>query len=442
MWFAASVNDRDLKTALLQARDIRQLELQRALDRASAQGAAAVITISTNVPGQEKHQPGLTRLLHGAEQSLPEAIGLERLFTGRDLLGPWHVAASRASPLDAKRAAVAIETDFPAGRLLDLDVYRLDGAQIDRAALGLPPRVCLICLEPARECILLQRHAVAELRARVNALLQPFVPSPARCLPHLLATNLVRGAHLELDLTPKPGLVDRHDSGSHTDLTHEGMRASADLLPRYFDGILRCFREQSPLEDFVQAGIDAESRMIRTIHSNAHRGFIFLSGLVLMAACEVDGRIPLLRPAISDLATRFFARHAPSDSHGAGIRNRHALGGIRAEAQQGLPAVFEHGWPRYREALEAGWGTEHASFYLMAILMQRVEDTTAVRRCGLAGLAHLRTDGARLQRLLEQGQAPEPTLAALNAEYRQMGLTMGGVADCMALTFALQGAAS
>ena len=110
----------------------------------------------------------------------------------------------------------------------------------------------------------------------------------------------------------------------------------------------------------------------------------------------------------------------------------------RAEAEQGLPAVFEHGWPKYREALEAGWNPNHAGFYLMAVLMQRVEDTTAIHRCGLEGLSRLRQDGAHLQRLLEQQQAPEPMLAALNQEYRRSGLTMGGVADCMALTFALE----
>ena len=87
---------------------------------------------------------------------------------------------------------------------------------------------------------------------------------------------------------------------------------------------------------------------------------------------------------------------------------------------------------------DAGWGAEHAGFYLMAVLMQQLEDTTAIHRCGIEGLARLRRDGARLQRLLEQHQAPEPMLNILNQEYRSSGLTMGGVADCMALTFALQ----
>ena len=87
--------------------------------------------------------------------------------------------------------------------------------------------------------------------------------------------------------------------------------------------------------------------------------------------------------------------------------------------------------------MEAGWPQNHARFYLMAILMQRVEDTTALHRCGPEGLARLRTDGRTLQRLLEQGQAPEAWLASLNEDYVRMGLTMGGVADCMAITFAL-----
>jgi triphosphoribosyl-dephospho-CoA synthase len=188
----------------------------------------------------------------------------------------------------------------------------------------------------------------------------------------------------------------------------------------------------------VRAGIDAENRMNREIKSNAHKGFIFLSGLVLMAACACGGRADLLRREISEIAKGFFSHFGSPDSYGADIRNRHGLGGIRAEAEQGLPAVFEHGWPKYREALESGWGPEHAGFYLMAVLMQRLEDTTAIHRCGLEGLARLRQDGARLQRLLEQQQAPEPMLAALNQQYRRLGLTMGGVADCMALAFALE----
>ena len=73
----------------------------------------------------------------------------------------------------------------------------------------------------------------------------------------------------------------------------------------------------------------------------------------------------------------------------------------------------------------------------MAMLMQTVEDTTAIQRCGPEGLQRVKRDGRRLQHLLESRQCPKAWLSELNLDYQRLGLTMGGVADCMALTFAL-----
>jgi triphosphoribosyl-dephospho-CoA synthase len=428
----------NVRSDFLDARDARQRELDHTLGEARPEDAASFLFVSTNVPGADKHRPGVSRLLRNAIELLQQAIGLRVLLSRQDILGSFCIACSNRPPIDVKRATMVIEERDFSARLLDIDVYGSNGTQVDRASLGLPPRTCLLCSAPARECILLRRHSQVELVERVDSLLRPLVPSPSHIVPESLAINLGIGVLRELNLTPKPGLVDCHDSGSHVDLSYAAMRASAELLPLYFEDILACHRQQRPLQYFVQAGIDAEDRMYREIHANAHKGFIFLSGLVLMATCACDGRVNSVRQEISNIAKGLFAHIGSRDSHGSGIRNRYGLRGIRAEAEQGLPAVFEHGWPKYREALEAGWDPEHAAFYLLSVLMQRVEDTTAIHRCGLEGLAHLRRDGAHLQNLLERQQEPRPMLTALNEEYCAAGLTMGGVADCMALTFALQ----
>ena len=436
MWFAKSMNKTQVR--FLETRDDRQRELERALAEAGACGAASVLMVSANVPGDAKARPGLAELVHGALDRLEDAIGLEVGLSRVDALGPFHLGHAPVAPEEAKQAALLIEAGTPAGRLLDLDLYRLDGVQLDRAALGLAPRTCLLCGEPAGACIRLRRHAPEALVARVDALLAEAGPAPARLDPARLAAQLHQGALAELDLTPKPGLVDRHDPGSHGDLSYGAMRASANLLPLFYRDLLDCAAARRPLEAFVGAGLEAEDRMFREIGTNTHKGYIFLSGLVLMAACAGRGRLSLLPARVAATARRFFSGHAPIATHGAELRAESGLGGIRAEAEAGLPAVFQQGWPKYRQALAAGWDPERAAFYLMAILMQHVEDTTAIQRCGPEGLARLQQDGRRLQARMEDGQDPRPLLAALNDDYRRLRLTMGGVADCMALVFALQ----
>jgi triphosphoribosyl-dephospho-CoA synthetase len=121
---------------------------------------------------------------------------------------------------------------------------------------------------------------------------------------------------------------------------------------------------------------------------------------------------------------------------GAHLRAKLDIGGVRREAESGLRAVFEDALPAFRHALEAT-GRTSASFLAMARLMQTIEDTTAIRRAGMAGLARVRRDGAELERRLRGGEDPGPLLLRWNEEYRSMNLTMGGVADCLALTLAI-----
>jgi triphosphoribosyl-dephospho-CoA synthase len=274
---------------------------------------------------------------------------------------------------------------------------------------------------------------------------------PTRLSPAALADALVAGARDELALTPKPGLVDRLDNGSHPDLSFDLMNRSIDLLPRYFQDLLEAAcpdADEAPaaradLARCVEAGQRAERRMIESIGSNAHKGYIFLAGLLLLAAADeattrdaapaiatrggnLTGR---LRERVCRIADALAPRAGgESRSHGADARARHGLSGIHGEARAGLPAVFDRGLPALRR---------HGGHYAMAVLMQAVEDTTAVHRCGPAGLARLRADGGHLQGMIERREAFDGWLRAANADYRRLHLTMGGVADCLALTMAL-----
>lgn len=154
---------------LLAARDARQALVDRA---AAAARGATLVAVALNVPGAEKAPPGARALHRWAVAQVGAALpGARTEHEGDDALGPFALLTVPVSPEVAKAACLAIEGSHPAGRLVDLDVQEPSGAALDRAALGLAPRPCLLCAEPARECMRLRRHPLADVVARARALL-------------------------------------------------------------------------------------------------------------------------------------------------------------------------------------------------------------------------------------------------------------------------------
>jgi holo-ACP synthase len=164
MSFARSRSD------FLAARDARQALLDDACRRARDSGRQAVLFIGVNIPGAEKNRPGLEGLVEAGLKALI-AAGIDATLAASavDLLGPYRVLLTAQLPAAVKAATVAIESSLPGGRVLDLDVLTAAGDPVDRQGLGLEPRRCYVCDQPARECMLLARHTLPDLLAAVDA---------------------------------------------------------------------------------------------------------------------------------------------------------------------------------------------------------------------------------------------------------------------------------
>jgi holo-ACP synthase CitX len=178
------------KLSVLAARDARQLALERHLagfrlpaealfaerivpGRSSpATQSRTLVAISLAVPGPDKTPPGAGALFAWAVAEARFALDRARVVhASRDALGPFTLLRTRAACADAKARCVAIEAARPAARLVDLDVYSPDGASLDRIHLGLPPRACLCCPEPAHECVRARRHDPGDVVRTAHALL-------------------------------------------------------------------------------------------------------------------------------------------------------------------------------------------------------------------------------------------------------------------------------
>ncbi len=246
-----------------------------------------------------------------------------------------------------------------------------------------------------------------------------------------LSGYLLDGLRAELYLTPKPGLVDLRNSGSHKDLSLELMIRSIRLMEEYLDQLLQSLEKRVVISELRAIGLEAEKRMYRQLKTNCHRGGIFLCGLLLAAARQAPDCSPEnLRTAVISTAEALFEQPQPSLSHGQAVRRRYPQAGIIAECLDGLPALFEIVLPTFKEH---GINGGHSPFLVMARLMQYVEDSTTLFRGGGAGLSQLRSSGYHLENCILSGEDPAPLLRRLDDEFRQKNLTMGGVADLLGL---------
>lgn len=252
-----------------------------------------------------------------------------------------------------------------------------------------------------------------------------------------LALNLVRGAFMELYLSPKPGLVDQYDSGSHPDLSLERMEESLKIVSCYLLDLNRSITSGGGFAEQVQLGTAAERTMLKTLGTNCHKGYIFLSGLLLSARSQAAcGDERTLRYAVAHLASRFFDRQESWASNGSRARSRFGTGGVKAEAMNGLPSLFNEALPAFRQEIAAGGNRGSAVFAMLGRLMATVEDTTALHRCGAEGLKTVREDGRTLQQLVAEREDFISFLTERNEHYVRKNLTMGGVADLLGLALA------
>jgi triphosphoribosyl-dephospho-CoA synthase len=254
-----------------------------------------------------------------------------------------------------------------------------------------------------------------------------------------VADLAVAALHDEIDLTPKPGLVDRRGSGAHSDMSATLLHDSADSLI-------------GPLRECVYAGLDlavgpelrarigvigrtGEAAMLTITRGvNTHRGALWALGLLSTAiGTGATGVAAILATAASLARLTDTATPSPSatDSHGARARRRYGVSGALGQAQSGFPIVTEHGLP----ALRTG-GPAHALLALMANL----DDTCVLHRGGMTGLADLQS-GARA--VLEAGGPAsaqgERHFAALDRLCATRRLSPGGSGDLLAVTLFLDG---
>lgn len=437
---------------MLAARERRASNQQRMLQ----QHSVPLVSFTMNIAGSIKDSPLIRRAFReGARQFVQKMhdAGLSIVsestvmeFTGCEAL--WSIRGDAAV---IKSLCMEIEDSAPMGRLFDMDVIAADGAHQSRQTLERPGRKCLICDLPGHICASRRTHPVSEVQHAAHCLMED---SLWKLDCRNLSLRVSRSLEAEVMTTPKPGLVDQRNNGSHRDMTVSTFLASIDALRGYWmecTAIGRSTRSLMPEESFPplrSAGIQAEQEMLAaTGNVNTHKGAIFLFGVL----CGAWGRLwkpdkpysdteALLRECTrmtrSALAAELkaFRTSAPATA-GHRIYRQYAVSGARGEMMNGLPSVQNISLPAYRRALRAGKNANNAAAIALLHLIAHTDDTNMISRGGM-DVAR----AARLQALALLHADPFPDSAAicsLDDVFIQRNLSPGGCADLLAATLFL-----
>ena len=155
-------------------------------------------------------------------------------------------------------------------------------------------------LPDVREVARLQQGGVAVSASRVrkaiveNHLAQAARLVPPTTVPYIVAHLATRALKAELNTTPKPGLVDTHDSAAHRDMDHALMMRSIRALHPYFVRLATLGYDSTQLpahNDIVSIGLEAEKAMFNSTGGvNTYKGALFSMGLAVTATTYIIGR--------------------------------------------------------------------------------------------------------------------------------------------------------
>ena len=256
---------------------------------------------------------------------------------------------------------------------------------------------------------------------------------------------------VEVSVTPKPGLVDRNNSGAHKDMDFFTFMKSAAALRACFDD---CAVDGASnrsaahmLRSLRKMGLEAEEDMFRATGGiNTHKGEIFSLGIMSGALgylymhqepVTVDSVLETTKVICAGLCGRDFAKARKKSpellTKGERVYLEHGITGVRGEAENGYPVVRDHGLPALRKYLADGLSMNDALAFTLIHIMAENLDTNIIARHDLATAKEVMQLS---ERLINEGLTTEK-IRALDDEFIRRNISPSGSADLLAVTYFL-----
>jgi len=399
---------------VLDAREYRQGVQQRLLSAFQR----PVLSFTMNIAGDIKRTPLIELAFDYGILCITSFLGaplhleVKREATGCEAFFIYDMTAG-----EIKEACMKIESDSSVGRLFDMDVIDIDGKKLSRQE----PRTCIVCGGPVAPCSRSRAHGLETIRNCTNRILLEFSAQHFGALA-------IEALKEEVRFTPKPGLVDLRNQGSHRDMDVDMFERSADSLRPYFEeSFLLGAGEKDCMEKLQRAGMAAEASMLKVTNGvNTHKGAVYTFGLILAALGNHFVRGDDIFLQASCLARSAAVSH--TKTHGKEVFQKYGILGAREEAEAGLPTA--------KNAYEILKRSDGDILTTLLHLIADCPDTNLLYRGGLEGLRYAKSWS---KFVLGFPLLFRPFLVRhMDTAFIRRNLSPGGCADLLALALFLR----
>lgn len=276
---------------------------------------------------------------------------------------------------------------------------------------------------------------------------------------YLVSNFAKRSLLCEVALTPKPGLVDLKNNGSHIDMNIYTFVDSCSALAPFFDryyfaGLSHHGSPKQLFEKVREIGKNAETAMLEATHGvNTHKGANFSFALLLSATGFMEQKgvqLPFhstdtqqLLAYVADMTTSLVeadlktinTQEKTALSYGERLYVEQGITGIRGEAATGYPNLQQLALPFLRA--HKGLSQNELFLRLLLELMSQVEDNNILHRGGYIALEKVQAMSSNLCRQQVSFNEFRKLVYHLDKDMIQMNLSPGGCADLLSLAIFL-----
>lgn len=265
----------------------------------------------------------------------------------------------------------------------------------------------------------------------------------------------IKSILFEAASSPKPGLVDRYNSGAHNDMDFfTFIRSSSVLYPYFYNcvnaGIVFNGTDYTQLLVNIRPiGIKAEEDMFTATKGvNTHKGIIFSLGIIAVAVgslfrelnkytfdyVEVSNRIMLISKDITKELDNAYNKHE-NLTYGEKLYLKYGTKGIRGEVESGFKTVLDISLPILEKFIINSHQINEILIHVLLHLMAYTEDSNILGRHNMEILNYVQNEARKALNLggyfTEKGKR---YVEYMDMDFIEKYISPGGSADLLVVT--------